>query len=91
MNMKDKHPTHELTFKVDETSQGYLAQGIEIPEIILEVPTKKDLVKYLASAITCYFESFPEQHDIIFREESPVIEYTIVEDESKIIKIPVTV
>ena len=67
----NEEPTQvKLNFKVAKTSQGYLAQGVEIPEIILEVPAKEDLDKHLISAAICYFKSFPSQFDIILERRT---------------------
>jgi len=50
----------KLSFKVKETSEGHLAQGMEIPAIIIESPTKEQLQDDLSAACECYFKSFPE-------------------------------
>lgn len=51
---------NSLNFKVKETSQGYLAQGIEIPEIIIET-SKEKLNDDLFNATNGYFKAFPEE------------------------------
>ena len=75
--MNEEPKQVKLNFKVDKTSQGNLAQGVEIPEIILEVPAKEDLREYLNSAAICYFKSFPSQFDIILEREPKVIQVAV--------------
>ncbi len=50
----------KLSFKVTETTEGYMAQGMEIPGIMIESPTMEKLHQVLTSACECYFKSFPE-------------------------------
>jgi hypothetical protein len=68
-----EHPNHKLKFNVKETSKGYLAQGVEIPAIIIECPTMDSLTEKLGHAVDCYFKSFPEEHDKIFNENQIIL------------------
>jgi hypothetical protein len=62
-----------LEFKVQKTSNGYLAQGMEIPAIIIESTNKKELLKDLDAAAKCYFKSFPEQlGKFVLKEEEEI-------------------
>lgn len=72
-NNMPTHPDHHLKFNVKETSKGYLAQGVEIPAIIIESPTEDDLKTKLTIALDCYFKSFPEEHDKLFNENQIIL------------------
>ncbi len=54
-------PKVQLKFKVSPTSGGLLAQGVELPAIIVESPDENNLDKDLDAAIDCYFKSFPAE------------------------------
>ena len=73
-----QHTPHKLSFKMQQTSVGYLGQGVEIPAIIVESKSKQQLKDDLDVAIQCYFKSFPEEHDKIFGKESIEIEQFLV-------------
>lgn len=72
--MGTKEVTISLNFKVHPTSEGYLGQGVEIPAIIIESPTKKGLMKDLDAAAKCYFKSFPEDLESFLPKEKEEIE-----------------
>lgn len=54
--MEDFFVSHTLKFNIKPTSQGYLAQGVEIPSIIIEASDKSKLKKTIQDAVNCYFE-----------------------------------
>jgi len=67
--MSKKEPI-ELNFKVKPTSEGYLAQGIELPGIIIESKNQEDLNKDLETASHGYFKAFPKELDKFQLKES---------------------
>ena len=54
------------------TSEGILAQGVELPEIIIE--SKTELLDELDSAVDFYFESLPEEKKRFLLEGSETFE-----------------
>lgn len=72
--MSEKSMSVAFKFKVKPTSEGYLAEGIELSDIIIESKTQKQLTKDLDSALDCYFESFPEQKAKFIVAETEVIQ-----------------
>lgn len=60
----------KLQFKYKPSSQGFIAQGVELPSIIIESATEQQLVKDLDVATDCYFESFPEEKQKFILAES---------------------
>ena len=72
-----KTHTHTLKFLVEETSKGYLAHGVEIPAIIIEAPTQQKLKGILDTAVDCYLNSFPQEHDVIFNKKVETIEIPV--------------
>ena len=72
--------TISLTFKVQPTSEGYLAQGVEIPAIVIESQNKTELDNDLNASAKCYFKSFPEQLDKF-----------VLKNEEKIEKVNITI
>ena len=68
-----EQPSTIFKFKVKPTSEGYVAQGIELQDIIIESKTEEELTKDLDSAIDCYFESFPEQKEKFILQETEEI------------------
>ena len=61
-------------FKVKPTSEGYVAQGCELSDIIIESKTKKELTEDLKEAAACYFESFPEQKQKFVVQETEEVQ-----------------
>ena len=50
-------------FKTKSTSEGYLAYGCELPGIIVETKTKRELVEELKKCTEFYFKSFPKERE----------------------------
>ena len=59
-----------LNFKVKVTSEGYLAQGVELPGIIIESKSNEELDKDLEVASYGYFKAFPKELDKFQLKES---------------------
>jgi predicted RNase H-like HicB family nuclease len=78
------HPhEHHLTCHVHKgkVTGIYIGKLKEIPGIIAYANTKEELHKKINEAMTAYFQAFPKQHDIIFKDKT----------EESVEQIPVTI
>ena len=73
-NMNESKVEISLKFKVKPTSEGFLAQCVEIPAIIVESPNEAELDKDLNASAKCYFQSFPEQASMFILQNQETIE-----------------
>jgi len=63
----------KLQFKYKQSSQGFIAQGVELPAIIIESVNVEQMKQDLDVATDCYFESFPEEKQKFILAESEQI------------------
>ncbi len=73
---------HHLQYHCHKGVTGeFIAQIVEVPEIIVHAPTKEAVKIMIKDAFNAYLNAFPEEHDKIFKEiesEQPTVEEVVV-------------
>ncbi len=71
--MSQSQKSINLKFKYKPSSNGFIAQGIELPAILVESENEEQLMKDLDTATDCFFDSFPEEKQKFVLAESEQI------------------
>jgi hypothetical protein len=69
MSEGQKH-AHHLNCYIDRGKQTgiYIGKLKEIPGIVVYSKNKDEIIEKIHEAVSAYFDAFPKQHDIIFKE-----------------------
>ena len=68
-----------FNFKIEQTSCGFVASGVELNGIIIESETRDKLNKDLEHAVEHYFEAFPDEKRRLVAEKTEKIQQIVIE------------